>query len=152
MSQFSDSLPASVDVYSLCEAYIRKDAEALPTFFEPDAVITLANTNEVFTPAEYVRAVCENTVRFEGQIEDIRCISRVGYYTRLTLVAKIWDSNGRALRVVSFIELSHTENELIQYLTEYWGKVTEPPEWRKKAGIGTRFEDSPVDTLWSSEE
>ena len=56
-------------------------------------------------------------------------------------MAKIWYGSGNALRVVSFIELGDTENELIETMVEYWGEIGEPPKWRRELGIGKRYSD-----------
>ena len=137
----SDRMPDSIDVFDFFDAIVQQDAEKLRSFFEPDAFIVWANTNEQFTVDEYIRANCEYPGEWEGRIEDIQCCSRFHDYNRVIVVAKVWDGGGSASRMVSFIELGDTENELIQSMVEYWGDVGEPPQWRKDLGVGKRYHD-----------
>ena len=135
----SDKMPDSIDIFNFFEAVIKQDAEKLRSFFEPDATVCWANTNEQFTSEEYIKANCEYPGVWDGQIEDIQCCSRFHDYNRIIFVAKVWDGDGNASRVVSFIDLGDTEDELIQTMTEYWGKIDEPPKWRLELGIGKRY-------------
>ena len=137
----SDKMPDSIDIFSFFEAVIQQDAEKLRSFFEPDAIIFWANTNEQFTVDEFIRVTCEYPGEWEGRIEDVQCCSRFHDYNRITVVAKVWDREGNASRTVSFIELGDTENELIQSIVEYWGDIGEPPKWRQDSGIGMRYRD-----------
>lgn len=141
MSGVSDKKPDSIDVFSFFDAVAQQNTERLRAFFEPDATIVWANTNEVFTVDEYVRVNCEYPGKWQWHIEDVQCCSRFHDYNRITAVVKVWDGDGNASRVVSFIELGDTEDELVQTLTEYWGDVGEPPEWRQKLRIGKRYPD-----------
>jgi hypothetical protein len=141
VSGVSDRMPDSIDVFSFFDAVVQQDAERLRAFFEPDATIVWANTNEAFTVDEYVRVNCEYPGKWQCHIEDVQCYSRFHDYNRITAVVKVWDGDGNVARVISFIELGDTENELIQTLTEYWGDVGEPPEWRQKLGVGKRYQD-----------
>ena len=131
-----DRLPDSIDIHSFFDAVVCQDAEKLRSFFEPDATIVWPNTNEIFKVDEYVRVNCEYPVKRQGCIEEIQCYSRFHDYNRIIVVSKVWDSDGNASRAVSFIELGDTENELIQYLTEYWSDIGEPPEWRQRLDVG----------------
>ena len=137
----SDRMPDSIDIYAFFDAVVKQDAVRLRSFFEPDATIVWVNTNEVFTVDEYIRANCEYPGDWRGRIEDVQCYLCFHDYNRITVVAKVWDGKNNASRVVSFIELGNTENELIQSMVEYWGDVGEPPEWRQKLAIGRRYRD-----------
>lgn len=137
----SDRMPDSIDIYAFFDAVVKQDAVRLRSFFEPDATIVWVNTNEVFTVDEYIRANCEYPGDWRGRIEDVQCYLCFNDYNRITVVAKVWDGKNNASRVVSFIELGNTENELIQSMVEYWGDVGEPPEWRQKLAIGKRYRD-----------
>jgi len=58
------------DIHDFFKAVIRQDGDKLRTFFEPDALIFWANTNEQLTVDEYVRANCEYPGEWTGLIED----------------------------------------------------------------------------------
>ena len=137
----SDKMPTSIDVYDLFEAVIEQDAKKLRFFFEPDATVVWANTNEEFTVDEYIHVNCKYPGNWNGRIEDIQCCSRFHDYNRITVVARVWDQDGHVFRVISFIELGDTEDELIQTMVEYWGDICEPPEWRRELGIGRQYEN-----------
>ena len=72
MSAVSDRMPDSIDIYDFFNAIVKQDADRLRTFFEPDAIVIWANTNEQFTVDEYIRANCEYPGAWEGGIEDIQ--------------------------------------------------------------------------------
>ena len=135
----SDRMPDSIDVFDFFDAVVQQDAEMLRTFFEPDATIVWANTNEQFTVDEYIRANCEYPGDWKGHIEDIQCYSRLQSYSRMIILAKVWNGGGNASRVVSFIELGDAEDKRIQSMVEYWGDIGEPPKWRQELGIGKRY-------------
>ena len=132
-------MPDDFDIHSFFDAVIRQDAERLRHFFEPDALIFWANANEQFTVGEYIRANCKYPGERSGGIEDFDIIK--GYEKKIIFVARTRNSDGAEARTVSFIVFGDTENELIQYLTEYWSDIGEPPEWRKNLNIGIRYKD-----------
>jgi len=134
-------VPNGIDIQSFFNAVVQQDAKKLRDFFEPDAVVVWPNSNEIFTVDEYIHANCTYPGEWQGRIEEVQYDSRFHDYNRIIVVAKVWDANDNASRVVSFIELGDTEQELIQYLTEYWGDIGEPPEWRQRLGIGKRYKD-----------
>ena len=127
--------PGNFDVHQFFGAVIRQDAEQLRKFFEPDALIVWANTNEQFTVDEYIRANCEYPGTWSGKIETLDIID--GYERRIVVVSKVWNAGGDASRAVSFIKFGDTEDGLIQLLAEYWSEIGTPPEWRREMGIGT---------------
>jgi hypothetical protein len=132
-------MPDNFDFHAFFKAVIRQDAAKLRTYFEPDAHIFWSNTNEEFTVEEYVRANCEYPGQWEGQVERVDEIK--GYDQQIVFVAKVWNVEGYAARVVSFIQFGDTEDELIAMLDENWSDIGEPPEWRKAMGIGKRYSD-----------
>ena len=127
-------MPKNFDVYQFLRAVIRQNAEEMRSFFEPDAKIFWSNTKEMFTVDEYIRANCEYPGKWNGEIERVDVIE--GYEKRVVFVARVWNTEGYTAHSVSFIDFGDTENELIQYLDEYWSDIAEPPEWRKKMNIG----------------
>ena len=143
MSELNDGMPDGIDIHAFFNAVVEQDADKLRSFFEADASVIWANTNEEFTLDEYIRANCEYPGEWQGRIEDIQCYSRFDDKKRISLVAKVWDINGNASRSVSFIELGDSKNGngLIQSMVEYWGDLGEPPKWRQRLGIGKRYRD-----------
>jgi hypothetical protein len=137
--KWDDRVPYDFDVYRFFDAVIKQDAEMLRSFFEPDAIVIWSNTNEQFTVDEYIRANCEYPGKWTGRLENIDEIDDSN--KKMVFVAKVWNTEGIASRVVSFVTFGDTENELIQYLDEYWCDISEPPEWRKIMNIGSIYDD-----------
>jgi len=136
------TLPDNFCIHDFFEAVISQDAEKLRQFFEPDAMIFWANTNEEFTVDEYIRANCEYPGTWHGLMEDVdEIVPFDPYEPKMLYIAKVWDDNGNTSRVVGRIDFGNTENELIQRLIEYWSDIGEPPEWRIKMNIGKRYLD-----------
>ena len=127
-------MPDNFDVYQFLHAVIQQNAEEMRSFFEPDAQIFWSNTKEIFTVDEYIRVNCEYPDKWSGEIERVDVIE--GYEKRMVFVARVWNTEGCSYHSVSFIEFGEAENELIQYLDEYWSDVTGPPEWRQKMKVG----------------
>ena len=135
-------LPDHFDIHQFFSAVISQGAIKLRKFFEPDAMVFWANTNEQFTVEEYVRANCEYPGTWHGWMEEISEIIPFDWHEpKMFYIARVWDDDGNASRVVGRIDFSYTENQLIQQLVEYWSDISEPPEWRKKMNIGKRYVD-----------
>ena len=139
------AIPDNFSIHSFMDAIVSQDAKKLREFFEPDAQIFWANTNEQFTAEEYVRANCEYPGAWHGHLEEFgEIVPFDPHEPKMYYVAKIWDNDGNASRVVGRIDFGNTEKALIQYLTEYWSEIGEPPEWRKEMNIGRRYCDEGV--------
>ncbi len=132
-------MPDNFDFEGFFKAIIQQDAVKLRQYFEPNACICWSNTNEEFTVDEYVRANCEYPGQWDVRIERIDEIK--WYEPKFVYVAKVWNTEGVASRVVAFVHFGDTEDELIEMLDEYWSDIGEPPEWRKAMRIGKRYED-----------
>jgi hypothetical protein len=117
-------MPDNFDFHAFFKAVIRQDAAKLRTYFEPDAHIFWSNTNEEFTVDEYVRANCEYPGQWEGKVERVDKIK--GYDQQIVFVARVWNAEGAAARVVSFVQFGDTEDELIAMLDENWGDIDLP--------------------------
>jgi len=140
------TLPDSFDIHDFFEAIISQDAEKLRGFFEPDALIFWANTNEQFTVEEYVRANCEYPGTWRGRMEEFgEIVPSDPFEPLMYYIAKVWDKNGNVSRVVGRINFGNTEYARIQYMYEYWSEVSDPPEWRKRLEIGKRYLDGAED-------
>ena len=136
------TIPSNFDIHSFFEAIISQDAKKLRGFFEPDAQIFWANTNEQFTVVEYMRANCEYPGTWHGRMEEVgEIVPSDPFEPKMFYIAKVWDDDGNASRVVGRIDFGNTENALIQYLTEFWGNIGEPPKWRTEMKIGRRYLD-----------
>ena len=142
----STTLPDNFDIHEFFKAIISQDAEKLREFFEPDAMIFWANTNEQFTVDEYVRVNCEYPGTWHGRMEELgEIVPSDIFEPKMYYIAKVWNKDGNISRVIGRIDFGNTENALIQYLIEYWSETGEPPEWRKRLNIGKRYLDGAED-------
>jgi len=132
------------DIHSFVDTVMKQDAVKLQKFFEPEAVIVWANTNEKFSVDEYIRANCEYPGDWQGTLEDYDFVDR-GTKTLIFIVSVHTDEKIIA-RTVSFINFASPDCELISRLTEYWGDIGEPPQWRKDKNIGLEYKKN--SKLW----
>ena len=95
----------------------------LSSYFEPNAVINWPNTKEQFTVAEFVRANAEYPGNWKITLQRTE---EIGNLVISVVLVELEDGD-TAFTAVSFFEFQHN---LIDRLTEYWGDVAEPPEWR----------------------
>jgi hypothetical protein len=136
------TLPDNFSIHDFFEAVITQNAEKLKDFFEPDALVFWANTNEQFTVEEYIRANCEYPGTWRGRIEEIgEIVPSDPYEPKMYYIAIVSDNDSNTSRVVGRIDFGNTENALIQCLVEYWSDISNPPEWRTKMNIGKRYLD-----------
>ena len=133
------TLPDNFDIHCFIDAVISQDVIKLREFFEPDAQILWANTNEQFTVEEYIRANCEYPGTWHGQVEEFG--EMMPFDSKVYYIVRVWDNDGNTSRTIRRIDLGNTQNALIQHLTEYWSDVGEPPEWRKEMKIGKQYVD-----------
>lgn len=118
-----------MDFYSYWQATLRQDAAAMRPYFNEAAVINWPNTNEQFTPAEFIRANCEYPGRWGGAVERIE---QLGSLT--VTVTRVYGLDGEpSFHVVSFFEL---EDGRISRLDEYWGDDGSAPQWRRDKMLG----------------
>ena len=137
------TIPDNFDIHNLFEAMLSQDAKKLHGFFEPDALVFWANTNEQFTVDEYIRANCEYPGTWYSRLEEFgEIVASDLFEPKMYYIAKVWDNAGNTSRVVGRIDFGNTENALIQYITEYWSEIGEPPKWRKGMNIGKRYCDA----------
>jgi len=105
-------------------------------------MIFWANTNEQFTVDEYVRVNCEYPGIWHGWMEEFDEIVPFDWHEpKMFYIARVWDDDGNASRVVGRIDFSDTEKQLIRLLCEYWSDIGEPPEWRREMKVGKRYLD-----------
>ena len=141
-------MPDNFDIHKFFDAVIKKDAEKLRTFFEPHASIFFGNTNEHFTVDEYIRVTCESPGELHGRIDDFFVNKGHKHDLKMVFEALVRNADNITMSLVIFIAFdTYSEDERIEYLTEYWCDIGEPPEWRKKMNIGKRYSD---EDLWRS--
>jgi hypothetical protein len=116
------------DAKAFMAAVATQDAGALRKFFADDAVINWHDSNESFTVEEYLRANCEYPGDWKADV--IRTENADGV---TIFVAKVYDGEGFAVHVTSFVKL---EGGKIALLDEYFSDCGEPPQWRKDMSIG----------------
>nr|WP_319489827.1 nuclear transport factor 2 family protein [uncultured Caproiciproducens sp.] len=99
--------------------------ESLFQYFKPDALINWPNTKEQLTVREFVRVNEQYPGRWNITVKSMEHMN-----DRLISVVHVELAGGNtAFTAVSFFDF---QNELISGLTEYWGDIAEPPEWRKE--------------------
>lgn len=107
----------------------------LERFFTPDATIYWPNTREKFTVEDFILA----NSRYPGDWKiDIQRLEETGN-TVISVVKVSMADAEVSFHAVSFFEFSEVRQR-IQRAYEYWGEDGEPPEWRKKLGIGSLME------------
>lgn len=101
----------------------------LRTYFLKNAIINWHNTNERFTPNEYIRANCEYPGYWCGEVEKIEIIGILAIS-----VTRIWLSdNSISLHITSFIKFY---DDKIITLDEYFSEDGIAPQWRLDKKIG----------------
>ena len=120
----------SLDVPAFWQSVLEQDADALRSWFSPDAVIRWICSNELFTVDEYIRANCEYPGKWHGYVERIvRADDQI-----ITACCVRPDDDSASYHVVSFIRMNGKQ---IISMDEYWSDDLPPPEWRKNMNIGT---------------
>lgn len=119
-----------MDVKLFWDAVLRQDADAIRTFFHPDAWVDWHNTNEHFTVEEFIRANCEYPGDWDGNVEQILTTE-----THVITATHVFSRDKRlSFHVTSFICIADSR---IVSMDEYWGDDGEAPQWRKDLSIGT---------------
>ena len=108
---------------------LAQDAEALPAYFCPEAVIRWHCSNEQFSVSEFIRANCEYPGDWDGTIERAE-----QHGDEVITVLRVFPKDRSAsFHVVSFMKL---KEDRIVSLDEYWADDGDAPAWRKSMGIG----------------
>ena len=111
---------------------LQQDADAIRTYFAPDAWVNWHNTNEHFTVEEFIRANCEYPGDWDGEIEQM-----VKTDTHIITATHVFTKDRKQhFHVTSFIRVA--ANKILS-IDEYWGEDSEAPQWRKKMRIGTQI-------------
>ncbi len=113
--------------YAYWQTVVQKDGPALLPYFAKDAVICFHNTNEQFTPQEFVQANSSYPGRWACELEQI---TRTG--STVVTAVRVFGTPG-SFHATSFFTL---QGGLITRLDEYWGDDGSPPAWRQAMHIG----------------
>lgn len=108
---------------------ISQNETNLGTYFSKNAIINWHNTNERFTPNEYIRANCDYPGKWCGEVEKLEIIGILAIsVTRIYL-----SDNSISLHVTSFIKFY---DDKIITLDEYFSDDGVAPQWRLDKKIG----------------
>jgi len=123
-----------MDILAFWKAVLAQDAEALATYFHPDATVAWHCSNERFTVAEYIRANCEYPGDWAGEIERVEKMGDL-----IVTAVRVYPADRTtSFHVTSFM---HLRDGKILALDEYWGDDGPAPVWRQKMGIGRPLRD-----------
>jgi len=108
-----------------------KQWRKLQDYFHEEAVIDWINTNERFTPLEFISANCHYPLNWKVSIQKLEQIEK----KVISLVYVKAEDSGN---IPSFYATSffYFEQDKIKLLIENWGENGEAPGWRKKMNIG----------------
>lgn len=123
-----------MNIQAYWEAALCQDAEAMQKFFAPGAVINWHNTNERFTPEEFIRANCEYPGNWAGEIEKLFSLQN-----KIITVVHVYSADqAQHFHVTSIFRV---DGEKIASIDEYWGDDGEAPQWRKDLHIGRKIKE-----------
>jgi len=116
-------------VLNFWEDVIEQNTIRLQTYFETNAIINWHNTNESFTPEEYIIANCEYPGKWCGEVEKLETVDDLAIS-----VTRVWLlDNSASFHATSFIRFC---GEKIISIDEYWGDDGIAPQWRQDKKIG----------------
>lgn len=122
-----------MDIRNFWIDVLRQDADAIRSYFHPDAVIRWHCTDEQFTVEEFIRANCEYPGDWDGEIERIEHSGDL-----IVTVLRVFPKDRSAsFHVSSFIRVAE---ERIASADEYWADDGPAPQWRQALHIGTSIE------------
>lgn len=119
-----------MDIQAYWNACIHQDAEAMRSFFQPDAYVNWHNTGEHFTVSEFIRANCEYPGDWDGEIQRVEELGEL-----VVTVVHVF-SGALSFHVASFIRVREGK---IAAVDEYWGDDGPAPQWRQDLKLGTRI-------------
>ncbi|MGL4336687.1 MAG: nuclear transport factor 2 family protein [Turicibacter sp.] len=116
-------------VLDFWEDVLKQNPIKLQTYFESKAIINWHNTNESFTPEEYIKANCEYPGTWLGEVERFERLDDL-----VITVTRVWSvEDNISVHATSFIKFC---GEKIIRLDEYWGDDGDAPQWRQDKKIG----------------
>lgn len=121
-----------IDIYKFWSAVLQQEADAIRSYFHPDAWVNWHNTNERFTVEEFIRANCEYPGQWDGEVEQVICTD-----THIITATHVISKDGKlSFHAVSFIRVV---DDKISCIDEYWGDDGEAPQWRQDKHIGRKI-------------
>ena len=118
-----------MNIQKYWSAVLNQDADAMRTFFAPDAWVNWHNTNEHFTVEEFIRANCEYPGSWAGEIQQM-----IRTQTHIITAVHVFTKDQKLhFHVTSFIRI--VEDKIVS-MDEYWGDDGEAPPWRRELRIG----------------
>lgn len=121
-----------MNVQEYWHAVLRQDADAIRSYFSPDAWVNWHNTNEHFTVDEFIRANCEYPGDWDGEIEQM-----MRTQTHIITATHVFTQDKKLhFHVTSFLRI---ENGKIASIDEYWGDDGDAPQWRQELHIGSKI-------------
>ncbi len=120
-----------MDIEKFWDVVLEQDADAIRTFFAPDAYVNWHNTNEHFSVEEFIRANCEYPGDWLGEIE-----KEIHADNMVITVTHVHNKDGLSFHVSSFVQV---KNDKIVAIDEHWGDDGEAPQWRQDLNIGSKI-------------
>ncbi len=118
-----------MEINAFMRAVLEQKADAIRTYFHPDAVICWHCSNERFTVEEFIRANCEYPGSWDGEMERMEQTEN-----RIITVTNVYPTDrSLSFHVTSFF---HLVNDKIITLDEYWAADAPAPAWRQEMHIG----------------
>lgn len=118
-----------MNIHAFWKAVLNQDANAMRTYFTPDAYVRWHNTNEHFTVDEFIQANCEYPDQWDGEVERIEVLKDL-----IITVTHVYAVNQPlSFHVTSFIKVQ--TNKIVS-IDEYWGDDGPAPQWRLNKHIG----------------
>lgn len=113
---------------------LAQDADAIRTYFHPDAWINWHNTNERFNVDEFIRANCEYPGEWDGEVEKV--VTTPEYIITATHVYS--KDCSISCHVTSFVRV--IDGKIVS-VDEYWGDDGPIPQWRQDKHIGVKIKE-----------
>jgi hypothetical protein len=103
------------------------------SMLSPDCIVRWPNTRELFDDrAKFIAANKQYPGRWRIDVEKLFVVAS----TVITVVRVFNEEGNNGFYATSFFTF---ENDLITEITEYWGDITDPPDWRVKKGLSERY-------------
>lgn len=118
-----------MEINAFMRAVLEQKADAIRTYFHPDAVICWHCSNERFTVEEFICANCEYPGEWDGEIERTEQTGDL----IITVTHVFPADHSLSFHVTSFIRLL---DDKITALDEYWADDGPAPAWRQAMHIG----------------
>ncbi len=112
------------------EAFAETDFDLAASYMSDDAIVVWSNTEETFNRDEFIslqkkypgehQIILEKVISAESSTNIIISIVKV--------ISKFSENEIKSFYAISLFEF---KDDIIIKITEYWGDISEPPDWRK---------------------